>query len=341
MESPEWSRFWVLEYSFEYYSRSLAIRVPKHDLDGSILSKVELFVFLISRNGGVNRMTQSMTAYAQATIDTELGELSCELRGVNHRYLEIAPRMPEELRVHESALRELITERLARGRVDCNIRLKVNESTDLEPNIELAGELQALLDLMQKQVPSMQPIRALEVLRWPGMLQAKKVDPLHMKEKLLSVVVDALDGLVESRKQEGGKMAELITQRLDGMHQVIDEVRAFVPEIAAQYRSRLDDKLAEILDKLDPSRLEQEMVIFLQKTDVAEELDRLNVHLEEVTRVLQQGEPSGRRLDFLMQELNREANTLGSKSQDQRLTKASVDLKVYIEQMREQVQNIE
>jgi uncharacterized protein (TIGR00255 family) len=286
-------------------------------------------------------MTQSMTAYAQATIDTELGELSCELRGVNHRYLEIAPRMPEELRVHESALRELITERLARGRVDCNIRLKVNESTDLEPNIELAGELQALLDLMQKQVPSMQPIRALEVLRWPGMLQAKKVDPLHMKEKLLSVVVDALDGLVESRKQEGGKMAELITQRLDGMHQVIDEVRAFVPEIAAQYRSRLDDKLAEILDKLDPSRLEQEMVIFLQKTDVAEELDRLNVHLEEVTRVLQQGEPSGRRLDFLMQELNREANTLGSKSQDQRLTKASVDLKVYIEQMREQVQNIE
>ena len=162
-----------------------------------------------------------------------------------------------------------------------------------------------------------------------------------IKNDLLSVVSDALDGLLESRAREGEKMGDLIRARLSSVRQVIAEVTQFVPEIADQYRARLDQKMEEILDKLDPSRLEQEMVMFLQKTDVAEELDRLSVHVEEVASILDKTEPTGRRLDFLMQELNREANTLGSKSQDQRLTKASVDLKVLIEQMREQVQNIE
>jgi len=286
-------------------------------------------------------MTQSMTAYAQAAIDTEIGELSCELRSVNHRYLEIAPRMPEELRVNEGVMRELISEKLARGRVDCFIRLKEGEASNLEPNIELADNLQSLLVQMREHIPNMQEIRAIDVLRWPGLLQAKKADPDRMKQNLLSVVSDALDGLVKARAQEGMKMAELINQRLDGIRAVIAEVTEFLPEIANQYRARLDDKLEEILDKLDPSRLEQEMVIFLQKTDVAEELDRLTVHVDEVESILSKNAPAGRRLDFLMQELNREANTLGSKSQDPRLTKASVDLKVLIEQMREQVQNIE
>ena len=286
-------------------------------------------------------MTQSMTAYAQAKISTELGELSCELRSVNHRYLELSPRLPEELRIHEGDLRELLSTQLSRGRIDCNIRLKVDESSDLEPNVELAAQLQELLELMGKQIPSMQPMRSIDVLRWPGILQAKKVDPEVMKEKLLELVRSAIDGLQRARQQEGNKMAGLISQRLEAIREVIAEVRSFVPELAENYRNRLDEKLAEILDKLDPSRLEQEMVLFLQKTDVAEELDRLEVHVEEVERVLGKTEPAGRRLDFLMQELNREANTLGSKSQDQRLTKASVDLKVLIEQMREQVQNIE
>ena len=286
-------------------------------------------------------MTNSMTAYAQAKISTELGELSCELRGVNHRYLDIAPRMPEELRLHERAIRELITEKLDRGRIDCFIRLKEDETTSLEPNVEAAENLQSLLTKMQEKIPNMQSIRAIDVLRWPGVLQAKQVNPAQIKEKLLVVLAEALDGLIVSRSQEGSKMAELILQRLEGIRSVIVNVTEFLPEIAVQYRARLDEKLTDILDKLDSSRLEQEMVIFLQKTDVAEELDRLTVHVDEVENILKKSEPSGRRLDFLMQELNREANTLGSKSQDPRLTKASVDLKVYIEQMREQVQNIE
>ena len=285
--------------------------------------------------------TKSMTAYAQAAVNTELGELSCELRSVNHRYLEIAPRMPEELRVHEGALRETISARLARGRIDCFIRLKETDASSMEPNADMVSSLNALLTDLHEQMSTMQAIRAIDVLRWPGVLQAKKVAPDVMKANLLQVVSQAADGLVEARAQEGTKMAELINVRLEGMQAVIAEVNDFLPEIVASYRARLEDKLAEIKDQLDPSRLEQEMVIFLQKTDVAEELDRLNVHIDEVNAVLNKDEPAGRRLDFLMQELNREANTLGSKAHDPRLTKAAVDLKVFIEQMREQVQNIE
>ena len=285
--------------------------------------------------------TRSMTAYAQASTETEYGELSCELRSVNHRYLEIAPRMPEELRQYEGELRETISSELARGRVDCFIRLKEDEISALEPNIEAVTNLQTLIKQMQAQVPDMQPARTVDILRWPGVLQAKKADPAVMKANLLKVVSQAAKNLVVSRQQEGAKMAELIEQRLQSISIVIKEVESFLPDIVAGYRTRLEEKLEEIKDQLDPSRLEQEMVIFLQKTDVAEELDRLNVHIEEVSAVLKKQEPAGRRLDFLMQELNREANTLGSKAHDPRLTKASVDLKVFIEQMREQVQNIE
>jgi len=286
-------------------------------------------------------MTQSMTAYAQAVIDTELGELSCELRSVNHRYLEVAPRMPEELRMHESELRELVSSQLARGRVDCFIRLKELDQAAMEPNPEAAQKLEELLAQMHKAVPSMQAVRAIDVLRWPGVMQSKKVDPKIMKTHLLGAVGEALVGLNKARAKEGDKMAQMIQQRLAGMQAVLAEVESILPEIAEQYRTRLEDKLKDIQGQLEPNRLEQEMVIYLQKSDVAEELDRLQVHIEEVTSVLNKNEPAGRRLDFLMQELNREANTLGSKANDPRLTKASVDLKVLIEQMREQVQNIE
>lgn len=281
-----------------------------------------------------------MTAYAQAKINTELGELSCELRGVNHRYLDLAPRLPEQLRVHESAVRERIAERLSRGRLDCFFRLQESEAV-MEPNTEAADRLQELLSNMQRHVPEMQPMRAVDVLRWPGVLQAKAVDESVLKQQLLQLVDEALDGLVAARAQEGGKMADLIVQRLNGMREIVAQVAEFLPEIAEQYRQRLQEKLGELKEQLDPARVEQEFVLFLQKSDVAEELDRLQVHIEEVELVLNKDEPAGRRLDFLMQELNREANTLGSKSQDARLTKASVDLKVLIEQMREQVQNIE
>ena len=286
-------------------------------------------------------MTQSMTAYAQATISTELGELSCELRSVNHRFLDVAPRMPEDLRANESALRDAIGAKLARGRVDVFIRLKESDSSSLEPNLNAADNLQNLLDEMRQRLPEMQMIRAIDALKWPGILQAKKADPVKMKAQLLGVLDQALDGMIEARAKEGSKMEGLIRERLTAMSEVIASVESFLPEIVEAYKARLDEKLIDIKDQLDPARLEQELVIFLQKTDVAEELDRLNVHIEEVGAVLDKPEPAGKRLDFLMQELNREANTLGSKSQDPRLTKASVDLKVLIEQMREQVQNIE
>ena len=286
-------------------------------------------------------MTKSMTAYSQATTQTELGELSCELRTVNHRYLDIAPRMPEELRVHEPLLRETISAKLNRSRVDCFIRLKENDDKSLEPNPTVAAELQSLLEDMQKQIPSMQAIRAIDVLRWPGVLQSKQANPEVMQQSLVTVLNDALAELIVAREKEGQKMAELIQSRLDEMDEILTSVVNFLPEIVQSYRNRLEEKLTDIREQLEPNRLEQEMVIFLQKTDVAEELDRLKVHIAEVASVLNKPEPAGRRLDFLMQELNREVNTLGSKSQDQRLTKASVDLKVLIEQMREQVQNIE
>ena len=285
-------------------------------------------------------MIYSMTASAQSTVTTELGELNCELRGVNHRFLDIAPRMPEELRVHETELRELIGSKLSRGRVDCFIRLKETESAQ-QPNAEQAAALQHLLSEMQAHVPTMEPIRAIDVLRWPGVLQPKQVDPAVIKQQLFAVVDQALDALVIARAKEGSKMAELIEQRLDAARAIFSEVEEMLPQFAEQYRARLEEKLGELKDQLDPARVEQEILLFLQKTDVAEELDRLRVHCDEVNAVLKKPEPAGRRLDFLMQELNREANTLGSKSQDARLTKASVDLKVLIEQMREQVQNIE
>lgn len=286
-------------------------------------------------------MTNSMTAYAQSVIETEIGELSCELRSVNHRYLDIAPRMPDELRMHESVLREVIGAKLARGRIDCFIRLKNDGEANQEPNLETAKELQQLINEMRKVVPEMQAMRAVDVLRWPGVLQAKKISPEQSKQYLEQVLNQALAGLAEARAREGLKMAELIQQRLKEMSEICQQVTQLLPEINQAYKERLETKLAEIKEQLDPSRLEQELVIFLQKSDVAEELDRLTVHIEEVSNVLNKAEPAGRRLDFLMQELNREANTLGSKSQDARMTKASVDLKVLIEQMREQVQNIE
>jgi uncharacterized protein (TIGR00255 family) len=286
-------------------------------------------------------MTKSMTAYAQANIKTEYGEISCEIRGVNHRYLDIAARMPEELRYLESEIKDIASKKLSRGRLDCFIRLNQDETSDLQPNPEIAAQLNVLVEQMQAHIPSMQALRAIDVLRWPGVLAQKEMDADKMKASFQSVVGECIDELIIMRQREGAKMAELITTRLAEMQAIVDQVKAVLPEIAEQYRERIETKLAEIKDQLDPSRLEQEMVIFLQKSDVAEELDRLVVHMDEVASILNKDKPAGRRLDFLMQELNREANTLGSKAQDTRITQASVDLKVLIEQMREQVQNIE
>ncbi|MFT6407202.1 MAG: hypothetical protein ACJAQ6_000612, partial [Arenicella sp.] len=195
-------------------------------------------------------MTQSMTAYAQAAVSTELGELSCELRSVNHRFLDVAPRMPEDLRAHEGDLREAVAAKLGRGRIDVFIRLKESESSSLEPNLDAADNLQSLLDDMRQRLPEMQMIRAIDALKWPGILQAKKADPVVMKAHLLTALDQALDGLVQARAKEGNKMAELIQIRLAGMSQVIKEVEAFLPDIVEAYKTRLDEKLVDIKDKL-------------------------------------------------------------------------------------------
>lgn len=288
-------------------------------------------------------MSKSMTAYAQSSINTPWGELLCELRTVNHRYLEVSPRMPEEIRMLEPKIREAVAAKLKRGKVDCFIRLREQQEdlTNLELNQPVAQQLNDLLEKMQQQIPGMQSIRAIDVLRWPGVIKGNEIDIKQMQKLLLGVLNETLDLLIKAREKEGAKLTDLMCQRLQAMHEIIAKVEKIVPELAEQYRTRLDEKLAGIKEQLEPNRLEQEMVMFLQKTDVAEELDRLRVHISEVEMVLGKPEPAGRRLDFLMQELNREANTLGSKAQDTRLTQASIDLKVLIEQVREQVQNIE
>ena len=286
-------------------------------------------------------MTYSMTAFAQATISTELGELRCELRSVNHRFLEIAPRMPEELRAFEGDLRECISGYLARGRIDCYLRLNSESAVALELESEIIERLSALQAEVLRLAPEAQPLRVADMLRWPGALQAASANPDQLKADLLSVLEQALTSLKSARLREGGKMAELIRDRVSALRGIVDEVTQFLPELIEQQRERLFEKLGEFVEQLEPQRIEQEMLILMNKSDVAEELDRLKVHLNEIDSVLGQTKPAGRRLDFLMQELNREANTLGSKSNDARTTKASVDIKVLIEQMREQVQNIE
>ena len=198
-----------------------------------------------------------------------------------------------------------------------------------------------MLDRAREKMPGLAAMRAIDLLRWPGVMVAAPLDQERLAEQFITVVEQATFALLQARASEGAKLAQLIVQRLQAMSQIVAEVEQILPEIAALQQERLRKKLEEVSESVDQERLEQELVLLLNKADVAEELDRLKVHIEEVGLVLEQSKPAGRRLDFLMQELNREANTLGSKSVDARLTKASVDLKVLIEQMREQVQNIE
>jgi uncharacterized protein (TIGR00255 family) len=287
-------------------------------------------------------MTYSMTAYAQARRLTNYGELSCELRAVNHRYLEIQPRMPEELRVLEQSIRDQIADKIHRGRVDVFVRLSSSAPDSGTGQLEeqVVKNLAKIASTVQKLLPAVEPLRVSDILRWPGVLVAESIDIKVMQSEMQQLIDQALNELLEARAREGEKLAALIEKRLVGVSEQISLVSKALPDIDKEYRARLEDRLSEIQD-LDPSRREQEVVLFLQKLDVAEELDRLEIHVSEVRSALLDEGAVGRRLDFLMQELNREANTLGSKSQDSRMTQASIELKVLIEQMREQVQNLE
>ncbi len=287
-------------------------------------------------------MIRSMTAYASAERAGPSGTLTCELRTVNHRYLEISPRLPEDMRGFESALRERIGARLSRGKVDITVRLRAEPGAAEGPRVNgamLARLSELALDFEQR-FPRM-TIEFTELLRFPGVLQQPEADADALQVALLDVLEHALVALNDTRAREGEKLGEMLKDRLDGIERIVADVRVWLPEIQAALRARLEGRLADIRQPVEPGRLEQELVLQITRVDVDEELDRLTTHIGEARRVLALKEPVGRRLDFLMQEFNREANTLGSKSVDSRTTNAAVELKVLIEQMREQVQNIE
>ena len=290
-----------------------------------------------------NGLTSSMTAFASTRLSANSGDYYCEIRCVNHRYLDVHFRLPEELRSKENQLREIISKSISRGRVDCSIRREENKaiSTDVEINQTALQQLLTLAKTVSSIDQSIASLTTSEVLKWPGVIQSEGPDEDEIFVDVKTIVIQSLDVVLQSRITEGQKLHELIVKRIDEMKEIVANVQQRMPELQAQYRLRLEDKLATIKDNLEENRVEQEMVLFLNKTDVMEELDRLNVHFAEVMNTLNENKAKGRRLDFLMQELNREANTLGSKSQDAKLTQQSVELKVLIEQMREQVQNIE
>jgi uncharacterized protein (TIGR00255 family) len=286
-------------------------------------------------------MIRSMTAYASAEVTGPAGTLSCELRTVNHRYLELSPRLPDDLRGFESQLRERIAAKLSRGKLDITVRRTSDaRSESLQVNSALLSRLSELNLDMAALFPGMR-VEFTELLRFPGVMQQAETDTETQQAALFEVLDRALDALTATREREGGKLGEILHDKLDGIERVVVDVRGWMPEIRAALRTRLETRLADLKQPVEPGRLEQELVLQITRTDVDEELDRLSTHIAETRRVLGLKEPVGRRLDFLMQEFNREANTLGSKSVDARSTNAAVELKVLIEQMREQVQNIE
>ncbi len=285
----------------------------------------------------------SMTAFARETVETEQGALTVEIRTVNHRYLDCSFKLPDALRNLEVRLRQQAAATLARGKVECLFRLQ--QEAAAAPAIAINAEhMQRVIDAattVAAALPQAQPINPLEVLQFPGVCSVAETDEETLQLSAGALFSTALESLVENRAREGAQLAAMILERLGQVELETAATRKLLPELKQQQRARLLVRLAELQVEADPGRLEQELVYLAQKADVDEELDRLQTHVEEVRRTLDQGGPCGRRLDFLMQELNREANTLSSKSIASSSTHSAVQLKVLIEQMREQIQNIE
>lgn len=288
-------------------------------------------------------MIRSMTAFAREETQTDLGKLTWELRSVNHRFLEVFVRLPDELRAIESKVRDRIAGGVSRGKLDCQLRYRPapGGTGDLQVNERLAAQLLAAGDVLQTRLPESRGIGIMDVLRWPGVLEAEETDLGPLQSDALQLLDQAVRTLVETREREGVRIADHLIQRVTDLRIQVAAAQELMPRVIASVRERLSKRLAEAMASLDSERLEQEMVMLTQKLDVDEEMDRLRTHLDEVERVVRKGGAVGRRLDFLMQELNREANTLGSKSVDADTTAVSVEMKVLIEQMREQIQNVE
>ena len=292
-----------------------------------------------------------MTAFARGEAIADGRRLSLEIRSVNHRYLDIGLRVPESLRAHETLLRERLRTRLERGKVELSLRVASGEET---PALQIdAARLEALVAAAETTADALgaraAPIDPLAVLAWPGVLEQAAADDGRIADTLKTLCEDVLDDFVASRAREGARLAGLVSERLDGIERIVQQARAKADGIVAALRRRLSERVSALLAaehpsearELDPARLEQEVALLAQKADVAEELDRLTVHVAELRAVLTRPGPAGRRLDFLTQELNREANTLASKASTADASLEAVELKVLVEQIREQIQNIE
>lgn len=288
-------------------------------------------------------MTASMTAFTRQQTEQEWGSLVWEIRSVNHRYLETSVRLPDTFRGLENRIREAVRKRLSRGKVECQLRYQAAESgkAEISINADLVQQLLQANQDIQAQLGSETSINSMDLLRWPGVIADQQVDLGVIEEQAYSLFTTAIDDLVATRKREGSDLQGFLQQRIDSIREVVADTREKMPQILAAQRQSLLDKLEDLKAELEPTRLEQEVALLAQKADVDEELDRLDSHLGEVERVLGTSGQKGRRLDFLMQELNREANTLSSKSIVAETTRGAVELKVLIEQMREQIQNIE
>jgi uncharacterized protein (TIGR00255 family) len=282
-----------------------------------------------------------MTGYAAASAGFPGGTLSLELRSVNSRFLDLQFRIADELRAHEPLLREVIGARLARGKIDCRLSLAPGgENAAPRLSSQALERLKALADAARKVFPELAPLRVADVLRWPGVI-AEDTDEESLRAAVSALCRRALDDLVAARAREGAKLAAGILERVRGMREGVERVTPLMPPAIAAYREKISERLREAIGSADDERIRAEVALFAAKSDVAEELERLRVHLDEVQRILQAGGAVGKRLDFIAQELNREANTLAAKAVSQAISDCALELKLLVEQVREQVQNLE
>ena len=288
-------------------------------------------------------MLHSMTGFARESVETDIGTLTWEIRAVNHRYLDVQFKLPEDLRPREQAFRQQASAALGRGKVECALyfRRAVHQDSELQIDTQLVELIGHRISELTSKLPNVAAVNPIEILRWPGVVIQNDLDAEPLFERSGALFEDALAAINKMRTAEGERIAEMLESRCSEIGTIAGSVRKRMPEVLDAARKRQKERVEKLDVEADPERLEVELALIAQKIDVDEELDRLDSHLVEIRKALKSTKPVGRRLDFLMQELNREANTLGSKSADAATTKAAVDLKVLIEQMREQVQNVE
>ncbi len=288
-------------------------------------------------------MISSMTAFARSETTTTQGRLCWEIKTVNQRHLDCYLRLPDELRSIEPLVRERINKAIKRGKMECQLRFQAEMPIDAEFSINetLAKQLAHASRVIDGLLYNPSPVHSVEIMKWPGVLQVPEIDMEQLQQAALEQLDVALQQLTANRQREGANLQQMVEQRAKAIQQQVDLIRDRLPLVREAFKTRLEQRLADLKTELDPGRLEQEVVLLVQKSDIDEELDRLEAHLKELAHTFEKGGVCGRRLDFLMQEFNREANTIASKSADQEITTASLELKVLIEQAREQIQNIE